>query len=253
MTGGRTRLPKDMRVLIVDDEPIARRGLRRLLEPEPDVEVVGEAGSGTAAVAAIEKLRPDLVLLDIQMPEMDGLEVVAAVGAEHMPPVIFVTAYDRYAIDAFDLNAADYVLKPVDPERLHRALDRVRQRKPQDDLEQRLARVLDAARPRRLVVRSTGRIQFVNVDEIDWIAAEDNYVRIHAAGKSYLMRETVSRMEQRLDARAFVRIRSSTIVRVERIKEVRPLLNGTFEILLEDGTRVVSARRFRERIEELIT
>ena len=241
-----------MRVLIVDDEPIARRGLRRLLDEEPDVEVVGEAGSGPAAIDAIEKLHPDLVLLDIQMPEMDGLEVVAAIGADKMPPVIFVTAYDRYALHAFDLNAADYVLKPVDPERLGRALARARQRKPQDDLEQRLARILDAARPRRLVVRSAGKIQFVDLADIDWIAAEDNYVRIYAAGKTYLMRETVTGIESRLDAGAFVRIRRSTIVRIERIKEVRPLLNGTFEILLADGTRVVSARRFREAIERLI-
>ena len=240
-----------MRVLIVDDEPIARRGLRRLLESETDIEVAGEAGSGPAAVEAIESLRPELVLLDIQMPEMDGLEVVAAIGAERMPPVIFVTAYDRYAIDAFDLNAADYVLKPVDPERLHRALERARQRKPHD-LEERLARILDTARPRRLVVRSAGRIQFVNIDEIDWIAAEDNYVRIHAAGKTYLMRETVTGIEQRLDSREFLRIRRSTIVRITRIQEVRTLLNGTFEILLSDGTRVTSARRFREAIEKLI-
>ena len=241
-----------MRVLIVDDEPIARRGLRRLLEAEPDVEVIGEAGSGPAAIEAIEKQRPELVLLDIQMPEMDGLEVVAAVGAGRMPPVIFVTAYDRYALEAFDLNAADYVLKPVDPERLQRALARARQRRPQGELEQRLARILDAARPQRLVVRSAGKIQFVDIDAIDWVTAEDNYVRIYAAGKTYLMRETVTGLEQRLDARAFVRIRRSTIVRIARIQEVRPLLNGSFELVLEDGTRVTSARRFREAIEKLM-
>jgi two-component system LytT family response regulator len=240
-----------MRTLIVDDEPIARRGLRRLLEAESDIEIVGEAGSGSAAVEAIESLRPELVLLDIQMPEMDGLEVVAAIGADRMPAVVFVTAYDRYAIDAFDLNAADYVLKPVDPERLHRALERARRRKPRE-LEERLARILDSARPRRLVVRSAGRIQFVDIDEIDWITAEDNYVRIHTAGKTFLMRETVTGIEQRLDPREFLRIRRSTIVRISRIREVRTLLNGTFEILLSDGTRVTSARRFREAIETLI-
>ncbi len=241
-----------MRVLIVDDEPIARRGLRRLLEAEPEVEIVGEAGSGPAAVAAIDTLRPDLVFLDIQMPEMDGLEVVAAVGVDHMPAVVFVTAYDKYAIDAFDVNAADYVLKPVDPERFQRALARARQRKPHE-LEERLARILDAARPQRLAVRSAGRIQFVDVEDIDWITAEDNYVRIHAAGRTYLMRETVTGIEHRLDARAFVRIRRSTIVRIQRIREIRTLLNGTFEILLADGTRVVSARRFREAVEKLIS
>ncbi|HYO79673.1 MAG TPA: LytTR family DNA-binding domain-containing protein [Thermoanaerobaculia bacterium] len=243
-----------MRVLIVDDEPIARRGLRRLLESAADVEVAGEAASGTAAVDAIRTLRPDLVLLDIQMPEMDGLEVVATITPEKMPAVVFVTAYDKYALDAFDLNAADYVLKPVDPERFERALERARKRKP-EDLEERLRKLLETARPQRsdrLVIRSAGKIQFVNVEEIDWIVAEDNYVRIHAAGKTYLMRETVTGIAERLDENAFVRIRRSTIVRIERIHEIRPLLNGTFELLLRDGTRVVSARRFREAIEKLV-
>lgn len=246
-----------MRVLIVDDEPIARRGLRRLLDQEADVEIAGEAGNGAAAIDAIESLKPDLVFLDIQMPEMDGLEVVATVGVHKMPPVVFVTAYDKYAIDAFDLNAADYVLKPVDPERFQRALDRARRRKEEPDrqLEQRLSRVLSAMKPmtERLVVRSAGKIQFVNVEEIDWINAEDNYVRIYAAGKTYLMRETVTGIETRLNPHHFVRIRRSTIVRIDRIREIKPLLNGTFEILLEDGTRVVSARRFRDAIERLVS
>ena len=248
-----------MRVLIVDDEPIARRGLRRLLGAEPDVEIVGEAGSGTAAVPAIEELNPDLVLLDIQMPEMGGLEVVATVGPANMPAVVFVTAYDKYAVEAFDLNAADYVLKPVDPERLSRALARARQRIAagnRGDLEERLRRVLEQTRPvlpERLVVRSAGRIQFVDAEDIDWISAEDNYVRIYAAGRTYLMRETVGGMEARLDPARFVRIRSSTIVRIARIREIRPLLNGTFELQLQDGTRVTSARRFRDRIEKIVS
>ncbi|HEY0156411.1 MAG TPA: LytTR family DNA-binding domain-containing protein [Thermoanaerobaculia bacterium] len=243
-----------MRVLIVDDEPIARRGIRRLLESASDVEVIGEAASGTAAVEAIRTLQPDLVFLDIQMPEMDGLEVVSTITPARMPAVVFVTAYDKYALEAFDLNAADYVLKPVDPERFERALERARRRKP-DDLTQRLERVLSAARPQRperLVVRSSGRIQFVNVDEIDWIVAEDNYVRIHAGGKTYLMRETVTGIGERLDEQDFIRIRRSTIVRIDRIHEIKPLLNGTFELLLTDGTRVVSARRFRDAIERLV-
>lgn len=246
-----------MRVLIVDDEPLARRGLRRLLEGESDIEIVGEAASGTAAVEAIANLKPELVFLDIQMPEMDGLEVVAAVTPEKMPAVVFVTAYDRYALEAFDLNAADYVLKPVDPERFGRALARARQRLTtgeRGDLEDRLMRLLQTAKPRRerLVVRSAGKIQFVDVDEIDWVNAEDNYVRIYAGGKTYLMRETVGGIEERLDPERFLRIRRSTIVRIDRIKEIRPLLNGTYELLLEDGTRVTSARRFRESIEKLI-
>jgi len=248
-----------MRVLIVDDEPIARRGLRRLLGAEPDVEIAGEAGSGTAALDAIADLKPDLVLLDIQMPEMGGLEVVATVGPANMPAVVFVTAYDKYAVDAFDLNAADYVLKPVDPERLSRALGRARQRLVtgvRGDLEARLLRVLESTRalqPERLVVRSANRIQFVGTEDIDWINAEDNYVRIHASGKTYLMRDTVAAMEARLDPSRFVRIRSSTIVQIARIREIRPLSNGTFELQLHDGTRVTSARRFRDRIEKIVS
>ena len=248
-----------IRTLIVDDEPLARRGLRRLLEAEADIEIVGEAASGTAAVEAIESLKPELVFLDIQMPEMDGLEVVATVTPEQMPAVVFVTAFDQYALDAFDLNAADYVLKPVDPERFQRALARARQRMAtgnQDEVAARLMRLLETIRParrERLVVRSAGKIQFVDIDDIDWITAEDNYVRIHAAGKTYLMRETVGGIEERLDPARFVRIRRSTIVRIERIREIRPLMNGTFELLLEDGTRVTSARRFRESIEKLVS
>lgn len=248
-----------MRVLIVDDEPIARRGLRRLLAAESDVEIVGEASSGTAAVDAIAELTPDLVLLDIQMPEMGGLEVVATVGPAQMPAVVFVTAYDKYAIEAFDLSAADYVLKPVDPERLGRALARARQRLVaggQGELEERLLRVLESARalqPERLVVRSAGRIRFVEIEDIDRIHAEDNYVRIYAAGSTYLARETVGAMEARLDPTRFLRIRSSTIVQIARIREIRPLSNGTFELHLHDGARVISARRFRHRIEKLLS
>ena len=248
-----------MRVLIVDDEPIARRGLRRLLATESDVEIVGEAGSGMAAVDAIAELKPDLVLLDIQMPEMGGLEVVAAVGPAQMPAVVFVTAFDKYAVEAFDLNAADYVLKPVDPERLGRALVRARRglvAGVHGELEARLLRVLEstrALRPDRLVVRSAGRIQFVETEDIDWINSEDNYVRIHAGGRTYLVRETVGAMEARLDSSRFLRIRSSTIVQIARIREVRPLSNGTFELHLRDGTRVTSARRFRDRIEKLVS
>jgi len=244
-----------LRVLIVDDEPLARRGLRRLLESHADIDVAGEAGSGPAAVEAIQSLNPDLVFLDIQMPEMDGLEVVATITPEKMPPVVFVTAYDKYALDAFDLNAADYVLKPVDPDRFERALERARSRKP-NDLAEKLEKLVQGARPQRrerLVIRSAGKIQFVNVADIDWIVAEDNYVRIHAAGKTFLMRETVTGIAQRLAEDEFVRIRRSTIVRIDRITEIKPLLNGTFEILLNDGTRVVSARRFRETMEKLVS
>ena len=243
-----------MRVLIVDDEPIALRGMRRLLGAEPDVEIVGEAGSGKAAVAAIADLQPDLVLLDIQLPVMDGLEVVATVGPANMPAVVFVTAYDKYAVDAFDLNAADYVLKPVDPERLSRAIARARQRLvtgDHGDLEERLMRVLERTRPvqpERLVVRSAGRIQFVDAEDIDWISAEDNYVRIYAAGRTYLMRETVGGMEARLDPARFARIHRSTIVNLARIRELQPTFNGEYVVLLHSGAKLTLSRGYRDAL-----
>jgi two-component system, LytTR family, response regulator len=249
-----------IRALIVDDEPLARDGVRLHLELQPDIEVVGEAGSGEEAVSLIETLRPDLLFLDVQMPGLDGFGVLEALGPAHMPVTIFATAYDQFAVRAFDAHAVDYVLKPYDQERLQRALDRAREQvvaRRRAAVDDRLGSLLDELRARnryveRLVVRSGGRILILRVEEIDWVEAASNYVRLHAAGREYLLRETMTALEAKLDPSAFVRIHRSTIVRVDRIRELEPLFQGDYVVILSDGTRLTSSRGYRERLQELL-
>lgn len=195
-----------IRALIVDDEPLARERIRTLLRKEPDIEVAGECGDGGRAVTAIEKERPDLVFLDVQMPEAGGFEVLEAVGAERMPAVIFVTAYDKYALRAFEVHALDYLLKPFDRQRFREALERARahiRRAQAGELHQRLLALLGDVRPaqarrERLVVREGGRIFFLRVEEIDWVEAAGNYVRLHAGKRSHLLRETLAGLEEQV-------------------------------------------------------
>jgi two-component system LytT family response regulator len=255
-----------IRALIVDDEPIARRGIRQLLRTEPDVEIVGECADGREAVAAIEERKPDLIFLDVQMPLMGGFGVVETVGAENLPAVVFVTAYDEHAIRAFEVNALDYLLKPVDPERFQKTLARVRAQagasKAQrlDHKLSALLRSLDelkapGAQPApagRIVIREQGRISFLGTDEIDWLCAHGNYVQLHAGREAHLLRETVDGMERKLDPCKFVRLRRSTIVRAERIKELHPLFNGEYAVILKDGTRLQSSRRYRKNLDALL-
>ncbi len=250
-----------IRVLIVDDEQIAREGLRTLLASEPDVEIVGECRNGREAIKAIHEKEPDLVLLDVQMPQLSGFDVIERVGVERMPAVVFVTAYDQYALRAFEINALDYLLKPFDEERFRRTLDRARrffEREGLQDLRQRLSVLLEALderkqkRAQRLVVKSAGRIFFVNVDEIDWIEAAGNYVALHVGRESHLLRETMNAMEGKLGTDSFVRIRRSAIVNVARIKELRPLFKGEYQIILRDGTRLTSSRRYRDQVNSLL-
>ena len=198
----------NLRVLVVDDEPIARRGILRLLGQEADIEVVGECGDGAGAVAALGTLAPDLVFLDVQMPELDGFAVIEAVGAGRMPAVIFVTAFDQHAVRAFDAQALDYVLKPIDPERFHRAVQRARERlaKPDDDFVHRVALALGEIDrigmpryPDRLAIRSEGRVLLVEVGEVERLVAAGNYVEVHAGAKQHLLRETMASLEARLD------------------------------------------------------
>lgn len=251
---------ESIRTIIVDDEPLARRGIRAQLEEEPDFEIVSECRNGLEAVAAIQREAPDLVFLDVQMPELDGFGVLEALGSEQLPAVIFVTAYDRYALRAFEVHALDYILKPLDPERFTRTLERARlqiQRKDIRDLNRRLQNLLDDLKAgsryaERLIIKASGRIVFLNVAEIDWIEAADNYVRLHAGRESHLMRETLSNLEKRLDPLQFARVHRSTIINVQRIKELHPLFRGEYEILLKDGTRVSSGRNYRERLLELV-
>lgn len=249
----------NIRTVIVDDEPLARRGIRALLNEEKDVEIISECRNGREAVAVIEEQTPDLVFLDVQMPELNGFDVLQTIGAERMPAVIFVTAYDKYALRAFDVHALDYLLKPLDGERFTKALQRARaqiERKSIHDLSRRLQSLLDDLKPNqkyaeRLVIKSSGRIFFLNVAEVDWIEAADNYVRLHAGRDEHLLRETMNSLEKRLDPAQFLRIHRSRIINIQRIKELQPLFRGEYDIMLQDGTRLESGRGYRDKLQKL--
>jgi two-component system, LytTR family, response regulator len=249
-----------IRAIIVDDEPLARDGVRLHLSSQPDIDVIGEAGSGEDAVTLIETVRPDLLFLDVQMPGLDGFGVLDAIGAAQMPVTIFTTAYDQFAVRAFDAHAVDYLLKPYDPERFGRALDRARgliAGRRRQQLDERLASLLDELRSRneyieRLIVRSGGRIVILRTSEIDWIEAASNYVRLHAGGREYLLRETMTALEAKLDPSEFVRIHRSTMVRIERIRELEPLFQGDYVVILENNTRLTSSRGYRDRLQNML-
>jgi two-component system, LytTR family, response regulator len=248
-----------IRTIIIDDEPLARRGIRAQLKTEADIEIIAECGNGRDAIRLIEDEKPDLVFLDIQMPELDGFGVIEALGIERLPAIVFVTAYDKYALRAFDVHALDYLLKPFDPERFATALARARaqiERKEISDLSERLQSLIDDLKPNRkyserIVIKSAGRIFFLGVEEIDWVEAADNYVRLHAGRASHLLRETMNSIEKRLDPAQFMRIHRSTIINTRRIKELHALFHGEYEITLMDGTRLTTARGYRERLQEL--
>ena len=245
-----------IRVVVVDDEPIAREGVRRQLEREPGVEIVAECGDGLTAVDTIRELAPDLVFLDVQMPGMDGFEVTRAIGVDAMPAVVFVTAYDKYALQAFEVNAVDYLLKPFDSERFQKAFQRARvqiARRTTEAINEKLEALLESIRPQhryleRLVVKSTGRIFFLPVTEIDWIESADNYVNLHGGRESHLIRETLSSLESKLNPEEFLRVRHSAIVNLKRIKELRPLFKGEYEIVLQNGVKLTSSRRYKNKI-----
>jgi two-component system LytT family response regulator len=248
-----------MRALIVDDEALARTALLRLLKRERDVNVIGQCSDGESAVQAIRQMQPDLVFLDVQMPEMDGFQVVEAIGAEQMPATIFVTAFDRYAIRAFDANAVDYLLKPFAPDRLARALARARDRwlgRQDKEAAQRLFSLLESRLQsdyaQRLTVASGGRIVFVSVSDIDWIQAEGNYARLHVSRKVYDVRETLQALMEKLDPREFIRIHRSTIVNVRRIREVQPWFQGSHIVVLQSGEELRMSRYQREAAERLL-
>jgi two-component system LytT family response regulator len=246
-----------IRAAIVDDEPLARERLRTLLRAEGDVSVVAECAEGRAAVRAIETHRPDVVFLDVQMPEMDGFAVLQALSPRRVPNVVFVTAYDKYALQAFDVHAVDYLLKPFDRDRFRRALARVRAaveagEPPTPRLLALLERLRREGRLDRLVVKSRGRIVFLRADEIDWIEAAGNYVRVHAGKEAHLMRETLGTLEERLDHGRFVRIHRSTIVNLDSVKELVPSFHGDYVVRLRDGTELVLSRSFRGRVPHLL-
>src|SRR5580658_2762458 len=256
----RRAMPK-IRVLVADDEPLARRGVRQLLAPHADMTVVGEGRNGPETLRALEALAPDLLFLDVQMPEMDGFEVLRARGADRMPAVVFVTAHDQFAVRAFEAHALDYLVKPINIERFEAALRRVRERlrlMEAADLATRLTALLATERAQRekkgveRLVVSTGAGELViPVAEIDWIGADDYYARLHIGTKSHLLRESLTSLEARLDPSRFVRVHRWAIVQLDRVRELRFSLHGG-EAVLRDGSRIPVSRRKRARLNDLL-
>jgi two-component system LytT family response regulator len=247
----------NLRALVVDDEALARQRVRHLLRRSTDIEVVGECANGLEAVKAIEELSPDLVFLDIQMPELDGFGVVEAVGTDRMPTTLFVTAYDQHALRAFEVHAVDYLLKPFSPERFHQALARARRwcqhavTEKGPDLEALMAS-LNKDRPwvDRLLVRQGDRHMLVRTSTLQWIEAEDNYVRLHVEGTSHLIRQTMSGLLARLDPAQFRRIHRSAIVNLDCIREFQPWTGGDHLVIMRDGTKLTLSRTYREQFGE---
>ena len=238
-----------LRVLVVDDEPLARTGLATLVRKDAELECVGECGDGQAAIAAIESLKPDLVLLDVQMPEIDGFGVIRAIGAEQMPPVIFVTAYEEFAVQAFRVHALDYLVKPFSDAALTAALDRAKRGQ--------LQRVLAALLPHqeyltRITVRTAQRMQIVRVADIDWIEAADYCAKLHVGAAVYVVRVSLGALERLLDPATFVRVHRSAIINLERLKEIVSDSSGDGTIVLTDGTKVRLARSRRAAVDRLL-
>lgn len=250
-----------MRTLIVDDEPLARERVKNLVLQQPDLELVGECGDGEEALEAIHRHKPDLVFLDIQMPGMDGFELVSALDSDVLPAIIFVTAYDQFAIKAFEVHAIDYLLKPFDDDRFAAALERARlwrQRSvPGEEWGAKLQALLADVRPsvrsvNRLAVKSGGRVLLLRVKDIDWVEAADNYVSLHVGDEAHLLRETMGSLEKRLPAEQFIRISRSTIVNLDRVQELQPLFHGEYAVILRDGVKVTLSRSYRDKLDQLL-
>ena len=249
-----------IRALIADDEALARKFIRRMLKDNHDVEIVSECSNGKDAVAMIRKQNPDLVFLDVQMPEMDGFAVLESIGVDQLPEIIFTTAYEQYAIRAFELHALDYLLKPFDQARFKDAIQHAKERfrsQRQKDGRLQMSALLESIKNKpqyleRLVIKTGGRITFLSTDEINWIEADDKYVHLHTGKVSPMVRQTLNAMEAQLDPRKFSRIHRSAIVNVERIKELQPLFSGEHSILLEDGTKLTLSRSYKDKLFELL-
>ena len=251
---------RKIKAIVVDDEPPARRNLRALLKGVPDIELVKECGNGRDAVSSIREFQPELVFLDVQMPEMDGFEVLEQLTDQPMPVIIFVTAYDQYALKAFEVSALDYLLKPFDDARFHKALSQARRQIEQQDASElgrkfltlMGSREIRPEAPRyltRLMVKTAGRVIFIRTDEVDWIEAYDNYVRLHVGGKAHLLRQTMNELETGLNPEQFARIHRSTIVNLDRVKELHPHFNEHLVILV-DGTELKLSRTRKEWLEQ---
>ena len=259
--GDRLESPKRSRInaLIAEDEPVAREALKSMLKHEADVEVVAESGTGRHAVDAINNLKPDVVFLDIEMPELNGFDVLAEIENRHTPAVIFVAGSETAAARAFDVGAIDYLIKPCRRDRLRSALDRVRERMRHaqtQELHERMEVLLANVRPEprnaeRIAIKSNGRIVFLRLADVDWAEAADNYVNLHVGSESYLFRETMNALEARLSTKRFVRISRSAIVNIEQIKELQPMPHGEYEVVLQNGTKLTLSRGYREKLRGL--
>jgi two-component system LytT family response regulator len=244
-----------MRTLIAEDEPIARERMRRLLSQEEGVELVGECKDGEEAVTLVRQLKPDLLFLDVEMPGLDGFSVLSALGKEASPVVIFTTAYDHYAVKAFEIHAVDYLLKPFDQVRFHRALERARAQvggRAKEDIAHRLHSLLKNVEASPAVGRLVIRVVFLRTSEIDWIEAAGNYVRVHCQEMTHLVRETMNQMETKLDAKRFIRIHRSIIVNVESIRELEPCGNGEYIVHVRGGKGLSLSRGYRSRLDAVL-
>ena len=256
---GRFTEPAKIRTLIVDDQLMARELLRRMLKAEGDIEIVGMPASGPEAVKAINSLAPDLVFLDVRMPELDGFGVLAQIDAARMPIIIFVTANDDFALRAFDVHALDYLVKPCTMDRFQTALRRARNqihRKQAGEIQRRLTALLEDLKEQpklaeRLPVKSEGRIIFVRLADVDWVEAADNYVKLHVGNESHMLRDTMTSLETKLPSNRFLRISRSTMVNVEQIKELHPMFHGEYSVILRNGTRLTLTRGYRDKLELL--
>jgi two-component system LytT family response regulator len=271
-------LNRKIRVLIVDDEALARKGVRVMIANDPEIEVIAECRSGREAVTVIREQTPDLVFLDIQMPEMDGFQVIEEVGAKQMPVTVFVTAFDEYALRAFEAQALDYLLKPFDHDRFDTALQRAKTQVRQQNLgemSESILAVLTDMRPTpvestlqgdnskppepevqgsidRVVIKSGGRIYFLKVEEIDWVEGTGDYLSLHAGSQTHLIRETMGKFHAKLDSKKFLRIHRSTIVNIERIKDIQSVFKGEYIVTLTSGTRLNSSRGYRHQLQALL-
>jgi two-component system LytT family response regulator len=244
-----------IRALIVDDEPLSRRKIREFLKEDREIEIVGECGNGPEAVSAVREVTPDLLFLDVQMPGMNGFTVLEELREQRLPFVIFVTAYDKYAVKAFEVRALDYLLKPFHRERFARATDRAKAqiRGSAGDVTTQIRELIQELKPQtryleRVIVKTSGTVFFLKTCEIDWVSAEENYVRLHCGKSSYLLREKISNLESQLDPARFQRIHRSTIVNIDRIHKLHPHSHGDYQVVLLDGTELILSRAYRERL-----
>jgi two-component system LytT family response regulator len=237
--------PAGIRALVVDDEPLARSNLTVLLRRDPEIDIVGECGSGMEALAEIRGSKPDLVFLDVQMPECDGFDVLEMLGGELPPAVVFVTAYDQYALRAFEAGALDYLLKPFDNARFELALGRAKER---------IAREKNPPpTPERFAVKSAGQVSFLKISEIDWIEAADYYSCLHVGARTHLLRRSMAELDQELDQAVFCRIHRSTIVKLDRVRGLKLNESGEYDVLLEDGIKLRLSRRYRKQLQERLS